>query len=278
MFSSSRGFEGAVDMGGGDVRASAALAGAPARAGAMQHFLTSVLTYPTVVFTTLLGIAMCYWLLVIVGALGMDVLGGAEGHEGAAEGDLGHGDAGHDTGHADAGHDAHGAPGVAHGSTGLAGALKLRSAPLTVVISLVIFFAWVLSLGATSALGAVLAPLGAIAGGSIVLLASLVCAVLLTSFAVRPLAPLFRVNEGGSRRALVGKVCTIVTTGGVDDKFGQARLYDAGTEYTLRVRADVDSGLHRGDRALVVDYDDDRDAYVVEPMDEIVGEKKRRAK
>lgn len=245
----------------------------------MQQFLTSILSFPTVLFTTLLGIAVCYWLLVIVGALGIDALGGADGHEGAADGHFdGHGDLGHADAHGDLHADAHAPEGVAHGSAGLAGALKLRSAPLTVVISLVIFFGWVLSLAGTSALATVLAPLGAIAGGTIVLLVSLVIAVLLTSLAVRPLAPLFRVNAGASRRALVGKVCTIVTTGGVNDTFGQARLDDAGTEYTLRVRADVRSGLDRGARALIVDYDEERDAYVVEPMEEIIGEKKRRAR
>jgi hypothetical protein len=229
----------------------------------MQQFLTSILSYPTVVPTVLLGIAICYWLLVIVGALGIDALGGGEG-EGAAEGAAdGHGDL---DGHVD-GHDGH-----------VVGVLKLKGAPLTVVISICIFFTWVLSLIGTATLGGLLGPLGALGGGTILLLASVVVAYLMTTIAVRPLAPFFRVHHGKSRRALVGKTCVIVTTGEVNEQFGQARLDDAGTEYTLRVRADAGSGLHKGDEAIVIDYDDERDAYVVEAVERVIGKKRRAGK
>src|SRR5688572_5569557 len=134
----------------------------------MQHFLTSILSYPTVVLTTLLGIAICYWLLVIVGALGIDALGGGEG-EGAAEGAAdGHG---HDLdSHADAG-----------GDSDVVGVLKLKGAPLTVVISICIFFSWVLSLIAAATLGGFVAPLGVLGGGTILLVASVVLAYLMTT-------------------------------------------------------------------------------------------------
>ena len=58
----------------------------------MQEFLDAVLSYPTVFFTVLLAAAFMYWVLVIVGAMGIDVLdidfeGASEGvAEGAAEG------------------------------------------------------------------------------------------------------------------------------------------------------------------------------------------------
>lgn len=228
----------------------------------MQQFLTTILSYPTVVLTTLLGIAICYWLLVIVGALGIDALGGAEGGEGAGEGAAEGAAEGHELGHD---HD-------------VVGVLKLKGAPLTVVISVCIFFAWVLSLIGASTIGAFLAPLGALGGGTILLVASVVLAYLMTTVAVRPLAPFFRVDHGKSRRALVGKTCVIVTTGEVNEKFGQARLDDAGTEYTLRVRADAGSGLQKGDEAIVIDYDDDRDAYIVEPAEKIIGKRRRSQK
>ena len=40
----------------------------------MNEFLAASLSYPTIVFTTLLSFAICYWLLSLVGAVGMDSL------------------------------------------------------------------------------------------------------------------------------------------------------------------------------------------------------------
>ena len=40
----------------------------------MASFLEAFLGYPTVLFSILLGIALAYWCMVIVGALGIDAL------------------------------------------------------------------------------------------------------------------------------------------------------------------------------------------------------------
>jgi hypothetical protein len=83
---------------------------------------------------------------------------------------------------------------------------------------------------------------------------------------VKPLAPLFAVREAKSNRDYVGSVCTI-TTGHVDDDFGQATYDEAGTVLVIPVRCGKGNPLRRGHRALIIDYDVARNAYVVEPAE-----------
>ena len=55
----------------------------------MTEFLTAILSFPTVIFTVLLIIIVLYWLMVIVGAIGVDVLHVGEAAGGKIEGVLG---------------------------------------------------------------------------------------------------------------------------------------------------------------------------------------------
>ena len=59
----------------------------------MSEFLAITFSFPTVIYTVLLGVLLCYWLLVIIGAMDMDRFN-AGGMDGAADGaldGLGHG-------------------------------------------------------------------------------------------------------------------------------------------------------------------------------------------
>lgn len=239
----------------------------------MQAWLAVALAYPTIVWTTLLAVAVLYWLFVIVGAVHLDA--GAEhglgdgGHAGADGGHAG-ADAGHaggdgaDGGHADGDADVD----VEGGPLDIVGALRLRSVPLMVSVSFGALFAWLASWGAVEWLG-----LRGAAWGSLALLLSMVVALPLTSLAIRPLAPLFKPNVAGRRGDLVGKLC-VVRTGTVDHRFGEALLEDGGAGLVLRVRVEHGEELHRGEEAVIVAWDEERDAFVVAPM----AHSERRAK
>ncbi len=230
----------------------------------MHEFLAESLSFPTVVFTVLLGIAAGYWLLVIIGALGMDMLDadhGGGGHVG--HGDVGHGDAGHvhvegDAGHGDA--DGHGILAT------LLGPLKLNAVPMTLVVSLIAFFGWLLAhfSGHFVALSH-----SNWFTEALLLIGAFVLAVLITSVVIRPLAPLFRTNPGAHRIALVGKVVTIDTSR-VDAEFGVAKAEDGGPGLLVQVRCDLPNRLGRGHRALVVSYDEVREVYEVTSLGDIL--------
>jgi hypothetical protein len=257
----------------------------------MSEVIVLALSFPSVVFTVLLGVVLIYWTFVMVGVIhiGEGSEGALDGHidgatkgmlEGAVDhlggghadvGDLGggHGDADFgDAGDADdAGSDGHGA------LAALMSALHLRSVPATVVFSLVITFSWLVSV-VTMQLVTRMAP--ALPGQLLsagVLVASLVLALPLTSIAARPLAKIFAPRHAPVKSDFIGRTC-VVRTGSVTQKFGEATLHDGGAGLVLRVRIEDGKQLTRGEQALIVDYDADRETYLVEPMRDVLTDRK----
>jgi len=252
----------------------------------MDEVLVLALSFPSVVFTVLLGVVLIYWTFVMVGVIhiGEGSEGALDGHiDGATKGLMqgavehlgaGHADVG---GHAGAGHGDAGdldADGDGQGAlAAVMSALHLRSAPATVIFSLIITFAWLISV-VTMQLVTRTAP--ALAGSSLslaVLVGSFALALPLTSVAARPLAKLFAPKHAPIKSDFIGRTCT-VRTGSVNSKFGEATLHDGGAGLVLRIRVEDGKQLGRGEQALIVDYDAERETYLVEPMRDVMTERK----
>jgi hypothetical protein len=226
-----------------------------------MNLVEASLRFPTVVFTIGLGIALIYWLFVLLGALDIDLFGG-HGHLDVAGAGKGVGDA--------LGGGAKGAAEALKGAKvsadadggGVWAGLGLAKVPITISLSVIFLACWVASLlamhYATDVLGA--GPWV----GPVVLPAALIAGLLAASLLVRPLAGVFELREGKSNRDYIGYTCT-VTTGRVDDGFGQATVEDGGTVLVIPVRCDRAGALARNDRALIIDFDTERQAYLVEP-------------
>ncbi|WP_224366458.1 hypothetical protein [Hyalangium versicolor] len=256
----------------------------------MSTFLDSILAFPTVFFTILLGVTLTYWIFVILGAVGIDVLdgdvdlsagakaasgileGGAKAAGGMLEGGAkaaggvldGHGHAhGHGHGHD---HDADG------DGAGLLSALGFAGIPVTISSSFVTFASWTVSFLAREAvfnlLGSVVPSL-LLSGGLFLL--SLVVGTLLAAVAVRPLRPIFIARKAPGRDDLMGRVCTI-NSGSVDKTHGHATFEDGGAGLILNVFCTNANQLKRGDQALILGYDAARDVYEVEPVDWLLPE------
>lgn len=247
----------------------------------MDEFLRIAFSLPTVVFTVPVIASLVYWLTVIVGALDLDALGGAEGHAHALEGHAGHhvgdghvhiGDGAHGDGVDGGGHghggDAHGpADGVAAKEgflVALLSALRLRQVPVTVASSFVALASWVAAFLLTRHVAPIL-PVPVAIAHALVFFVSIVVGLLAASVAVRPLAPLFRPRSGTRHRDLVGKVVRI-TTGRVDGAFGEGHLDDGGAGLQLQVRCSSIGALGRGDEALILGWDEAAQSFEVEPM------------
>lgn len=247
----------------------------------MGHLLGVALSFPAVVYTIALVVALVYWLFVIVGAAHVNLLG--EGAvdaamdgalDGAAKGMMEGAAKGMVEGAAEHLHDGayDGADAGGDGSAGLMSALRLRSAPATVVLSLLVLFSWILSMAGMQVLeifnfggvGATLAKLG-------VLVLAPLLALFPTSVAVRPLARVFAPPSATRHASLVGKLCTI-RTGTVTERFGEALLEDGGAGVVVRVRIDTGDKLARGDQAVIVAYDAERQEFTVAPMAGILDE------
>jgi hypothetical protein len=239
----------------------------------MDQFLEIAFSLPTVLFTVGLGLAALYWVFVIVGALDLDVFGVdgvADGAaDGAADGLVGGG--------LEGAHGAHeGAHELAHEGhegflVGILSVLRLRKAPVTVVLSVLLLFAWILSfVGMEFLEPAGLMPRWALS--VLVALGALLVGLGLTSVAVRPLAGVFETHTWRGQETLVGKECVIVTQD-VTERHGQATLDQGGTSLVLTVVCGRQNGLTRGARALIIDYDKARHVYHVEPLDELLAER-----
>lgn len=234
----------------------------------MTEFLTAILSFPTVVFTVMLIVIVLYWLMVIVGAIGVDVLHIGEAAGGKIEGMLGgavEGAAGKIEGAVEAKVEGS-LEGAVHGATGgFLAMLGFGKVPATVVISSLVLWSWALCLLAVKSGAALGLP-----GWALQLPAPLVAVFLggvLTGLLVRVVGRFIVHHEPLRSRALVGKLCT-VTTGRVDAGFGQAQFSEDGNVITIEVRCDPPNSLRRHAQAVILAYDPEHHIYTIEAYDQ----------
>ncbi len=147
----------------------------------------------------------------------------------------------------------------------LLSSLKLTTVPMTVSLSFITLFAWLTSFLMTVHVAPILQVPELLAGGAIAA-AAFVTGTLGASLAVRPLGGLFHTERGRGNRSFIGSIVTI-TTGTVDEGFGQAEVAERGHNLIVQVRDRGEQGLRKGDRALLVRWSTSSDAFIVEKMD-----------
>ncbi len=250
----------------------------------MEEFLAVALSFPTLAFTIPLAIACLYWLTVIVGLSDVDMLGGAEEAAGVI--------AGKAEGIADVlaakGHAVEAAAGKLEAvgdvvsaqvqaaeaaSDGgalatLLSALRLRRAPVTIVLSVLLLVGWITTFFAARYLGPIL-PLPAWLAGSLCIVVGLLVAWPITAAVTLPMGSAYEMQAGVRRVDLIGRVVTI-TTSRVDASFGEGELADGGAGLLLQVRCPVANSLQRGDEALLISWHAETETYDVEAMSSVL--------
>lgn len=229
----------------------------------MGQFLNTIVTFPVVPMTILLGVVLCYWLFVIVGAVGVEGGHAGEGLTGAIKG-MGEGVTGALKGAGEGVTGAVKAVGAKNAPSqtdgGLLTMLGLGKIPITITGSSMIFFSWILTIFGANILG----------GGGVVqsgvLLASLVLSLLCTALVLQPLRKVFDGHSAASRSDLRGKIC-VISSGSVEKSFGTATMADGGSGLMIHVTCSKANPLKKGDRALIIDFDPQKDAYEIEPID-----------
>ena len=258
----------------------------------MREFLDALLAYPTMVYTSLMALSLLYWFTVILGLLDIDLFDldadldvGVDGAvDGALDGALDGAMEGAVDGAAEGALEAAEGAGVdllqepdididADSPGGIGGilySLGLAGVPLTISLSLVVLVGWVACYYGMVLAGSFL-PTATSGGllnvivGSGVGLAAFVVGLIATRFAVIPLKPVFVTQQASRRRDFVGRLCT-VTTSRVSSDFGQGEIADDGGSVLLvQIRIREEAKLHRGDQALVYEYDAGDEVYYVIP-------------
>lgn len=213
----------------------------------MDNFLASLFAFPTAIFSVAMGIAVLYWLLVIVGALDIDLL-----HIG--DHDL--------VGHHETDHDAH----AGTNPNAILEFLRVGQVPITIILSIFTFLGWVVCLAATTFVRPIVPGWSWWLFGLVALAAALVAAFVGTGIAVAPLAKVFSLDGQPRADDLVGKMVE-VTSSEVTPRFGTAR-HDrpSGEDLILNVQCEAHHNLKRGDQAVVLDYDRNLGVYRIAPL------------
>lgn len=254
----------------------------------MKDFLYIILSFPTVGFTIFLGFVVVYWLFVLLGALDLDLFDLDADIDADVDLDLDMDvdvdvdadldvDADIDADvDADADLDVDGG-GIGGAIVAVLSALGWVGVPLTITISFFSLLNWVCTfLGAyfmAQWLGEAYSPIVKVG----LFFASIVVSTGATSLAIKPLKGVFRsaVARSGAR-GFIGKTIKI-TSGTVGPHFGRGAFDEEdGAVMDLSIRCeDPNNGLERGDEALIIDYDEERHIYFVEPMGHMLNSTKR---
>ncbi|MEV6601405.1 hypothetical protein AB0M36_31820 [Actinoplanes sp. NPDC051346] len=192
----------------------------------MGGFFEAVLSFPTVVLTPLLIVVIGYWLVVIVGGADPEGDGGGE-------------------------------------SGGFLGFLGLGGVPASVVLSLLVVFAWFATLAGAQLLGAIPAVF--------VLAGAVAVAWVVARLSVLVIKRFLPAGIEPSRADFVGLTC-VVRTGRVTRTFGQAEVHAPdGSSAIVQVRQAGDDDLRAGTVALLYDVDPDGEFFWIVPADIATG-------
>lgn len=213
----------------------------------MITFLAVALTYPTLVYGLLLGIAILYWLIAATGLIQFDFLDGLLGGDAGGEGYSGE-------------------PG---GITGPLMRLGLGGVPLSLSFSAVVLFAWALSYALMVLLGGGI--VGALTMGmglrTAIGAAALVGAVPLAALALRPARGFFAKLQAVPQENILGRT-GVVASPVVDAAQGYVNVEDGGAGLVLQARSHTHT-FRRGESVRLIEYLPADNAYRVVPANDV---------
>lgn len=198
----------------------------------MASFLDAILAFPTVVFTGLIALFLLYGIATLLGAFELEWVDSALGIDHAPDSVL----------------------------EGALNFLGVAGIPITIFAGVASIFGWIASVAAGKFLPDSLPiDLAVLAGSGIAGLA-------IGGLVVRPLRGVFDTPPAASRKAIVGKICTVRSLR-VDGTCGTAEVEDGGAGFIAEVRCFRENSLTRDSKAIIYDYDHEQGVYHVGPLD-----------
>lgn len=201
-----------------------------------EVFFSINLSFPVVIFTFLLVLSLIYWCVAALGLVDIDWL--------------------------DVDADADAIP-DAGSVSGLLMKLGLNGVPITIIISLIAFWGWLISSLAVYYLMPWIPTLPLKLLTAVVILGvSLYSATMLTAYIIKPIRPYFLASLRQKVVELVGRIA-VVRTGTVDEHFGEANLDDGGAGLIVKIRAYPGQTLSRGERVVLLERNPIDNTYKV---------------
>ncbi|MBT7443843.1 MAG: DUF1449 family protein [Methylococcales bacterium] len=215
----------------------------------MDQFLNIISTFPTVIYSILMVVIILYWFIASLGLLEIDMLDAdiPDAHTGIHV-------------HSDGLHE------VTDGIEGLAGVLLklgLNGVPITVVITFLVMFGWIISYFAALLISPLLgSSIIQILVGIPIFIAAFALALPCTAVVIRPMRTLFDKSQTKTTQSLIGKIGTIRSTK-VNATFGEIEINDEGAHLILRIRASEPNDFKKGDRVALLEYTEADNSYQV---------------
>lgn len=199
----------------------------------MNTFLEIALSFPTVVFSLLLTVAVAWWLLTLIGLFDADFLdlSGSGG-----DGELG-------------------------GFSGFLLKFGLDGMPIALVVTGIALLAWTMCYFLDYFWLRELSGVLRLALGAGALLLLVIVALPLTGLMLYPLKPLFANHAGPEPVSLLMREAT-VRSQELGTALGEVNLEDGGAGLILKARCDTET-LKRGERVVLIEYLPDANAYRV---------------
>ncbi len=194
--------------------------------------------YPTGIYTILIGVLGVFWILAILGALDIDIISFDVDIDFDGEVEI-------------------------PGFIGLMHTLGFTGVPFTIVLSVLIFIAWVITyVIAAYVLPLVPTTLLKFVVASAAIAGSFFLAVPITSKIVSPLRKLAQENIAKSNKDFLGGICK-VTSLTVDETFGQGKIQTSGSSLIVRIRCASPNTLKKGDIVRPISYEKSDNVYFV---------------
>jgi hypothetical protein len=213
----------------------------------MTEFYTTALTFPTMLYSILLAVCVVYWLLAATGLVDDDTIHGLLHHHDGLDGI-------HGTHHHHDGGSSDGA--------GMIARLGLSGVPFMLILSVLVFFGWLITYFAQLLVLQFLPDPLRILAGIGVLVAALLPGVVLTSLLLRPVARLIMKLRPPVPPSILGKAGNVISPD-VTEREGRAEFDDGGAGLILQVRAPPGTRFKRGDRVVLLSFDEQAHAYAV---------------
>ncbi len=210
----------------------------------MTEFLQECFLTANLPATVLLLLVLGYWLMVIVGVLGMDAfdldldLDGEFDVDGGLDGDV------------------HGGP-----FSAFLEFMYLGDVPVVIVGSFFVVFMWIVTMVSNHYLNSDYSFLVMLMW----IVPNIIISLLATKFAISPFSKMFQNydNLDDTRENMIGQL-GMVKTSHVTDKFGQLEITQDGPPLVINARTHPGTKLCKGDAARIVSYNSMDGTYLVE--------------
>lgn len=215
----------------------------------MNPFHQTVTSFPTVIYSALLLVCMLYWVVAVLGLVDLDIL------DMDYDGDI----------------DAVDSVEAQNGIAGLLLKFGLSGVPLTVIISLVSLFGWLLCYYASYFASQYIPTtlLNIVASVLIFFIASYI-AILMTAQVIKPIRKLFAKLDIDETKHILGQT-VVVRSSVVNQDRGEAFMNDGGAGILLNIRSSVGDEFKKGDEVVVIEQLNDSNLYRVIAKSEFSG-------